>query len=337
MVNCWVGTHVRLIICLQVINELDEKKDDSRLGNRASRTIKEIRAIRSSGGTVRKGVTLEIFNYAIRATDFPGTLSYDSKDDRIVHSVKKFIDLYPQLRVAVYTEDMGMGLRCGAHGVAVVEPDTKTRLENPQDELTKKYRQAVNDLAALKNRLPTFDLRVLPENEEFRPENKYELLKTWEPIDSEAEVAKLRTPQYKPTGAEGGIAAILARPLGDLIPNEEWECYEQDLAAYYRRYGQYVHQLNNWGDLIDRTIRLELWLANSGNTPAEDIDLHLMFPPRIRWVAEVGSKQAAMFARPDPPQPPKRPESRLLTNFSVRDRVISLSLANKSNDLSHIH
>src|SRR4051812_31916427 len=78
---------VRLVLCMQVIHELDEKKDDPRLGERARRTIKEIQSIRKAGGIVREGVTLEVFNYEVRVADFPVTLSYDSMDDRIVHSV----------------------------------------------------------------------------------------------------------------------------------------------------------------------------------------------------------------------------------------------------------
>ena len=68
---------------------------DSRLGDRGSRTIKEIRAIRSAGGVVRDGVILEVFNYEVKIADFPATLSYDSKDDRIVHSIKKYAEANP--------------------------------------------------------------------------------------------------------------------------------------------------------------------------------------------------------------------------------------------------
>lgn len=156
---------VRLVFCLQVIHELDEKKHDPRLGDRASRTIKEISLIRSAGGNVREGVTLEIYNYEIRVADFPTTLSYDSKDDRIVYSVKKYLEEHPDSRVAVYTEDMGMSLRCEASSIPILEPDPRTRMENPQDELTKKYKSAINEINALKNRLPDFAGVVLQLNE----------------------------------------------------------------------------------------------------------------------------------------------------------------------------
>ena len=151
---------VRLVLCLQVIRELDEKKDDSRLGDRASKAIKEIKAIRSSGGVVGDGVSLDVFNHEVKAADFPATLSYDSKDDRIVHSVKQYAEANPNATVAVYTEDMGMNLRCEAHGLTVIEPDTRSRLENPQSEHDKKYKLAITELNDLKNRVPVLELVI---------------------------------------------------------------------------------------------------------------------------------------------------------------------------------
>ena len=191
---------VRLVLCLQVIHELDGKKDDPRLGNRASRAIKDIKAVRSAGGSLREGVTLVVFNYEIRAADFPATLSPDSKDDRIVHSVRKYLDEYPGVRAAVYTEDMGMSLRCEANGLAVVEPDPARRLENPQDEQTKKYRQAMSELNSLKNRLPAFSIRAVPAGTDpAEAGNEYELSETRQTVDGKAELAKLGGPTRNAT------------------------------------------------------------------------------------------------------------------------------------------
>ena len=39
------ATRVTLVICLQVVQELDDKKDDPRLRSRAERAIKEIRQL----------------------------------------------------------------------------------------------------------------------------------------------------------------------------------------------------------------------------------------------------------------------------------------------------
>lgn len=313
---------VRLILCMQVIHELDEKKDDPRLGDRASRTIKDSKAIRKSGGAVRDGVTLEVFNYEIRAADFPVTLSYDSKDDRIVHSVKKYSEENPDARVAVYTEDMGMSLRCEGHGISVVEPDTKKRLENPQDELTKKYRQSVSELNALKNRLPAFTVRVVPAGTtDFQTENKYELYDSWQPVDPAAEVEKIKQAYEKPAQPSAGRLPLAAIAFGGHISEDEWKRYRQELENYYVTYGVYCQQLNTWGATKDRTIDFDIWLNNTGSSPAEDVDFILKLPPRLAWVTRAGTDAAKPLSRPEPPQPPKKPTPRLFDSLDYLTRM----------------
>ncbi len=76
---------VKLVVCLQVINELDDKKGDPRLGERAKRAVKDIREMRDK--EIRPGVTLTVFNHAPRPEDFPVGMSPDRNDDRIVRSV----------------------------------------------------------------------------------------------------------------------------------------------------------------------------------------------------------------------------------------------------------
>ena len=96
---------VVLVICLPVVQELDKKKSEPRLGDRAARAIQAIRQF--AGSTpLRENVTLTIFNHEIRKEDFPATLSPDSMDDKIVYLAKKYGDLHPGTSVAVVTEDL---------------------------------------------------------------------------------------------------------------------------------------------------------------------------------------------------------------------------------------
>ncbi len=309
---------VRLVLCLQVIHELDEKKNDPRFGDRASRAIKEIKAIRSTGGSVRDGVTLEVFNYEIRAADFSTTLSYDSKDDRIVHSAKKYLEQNPGARVAVYTEDMGMSLRCEANGLAVVEPDPKQRLESPQDELAKKYRQAINELNSLKNRTPAFLIRVVPADADLNDaKNEYELSQSWKPVAVQAELAKVRRAHPRHDAPSEHPSHPVALALTPLIMQEDWERYDRELEKFYASYEAYLHRLNDWGEMNTRTICFDLWLGNIGKSPAEDVDLLLLLPPLLKSVAESRSDAAMLFQHPEPPQPPKKPRPRL--PFDARD------------------
>jgi hypothetical protein len=273
------------------------------------------KAIRSAGRAVRDGVTLEVFNHEIRAADVPTSLSLDSKDDRIVHSVKKYLEEHAGARVAVYTEDMGMSLRCEANGVAVAEPDPQRRLENPQDELTKKYRQAVSELNAIKNRLPSLTLQVANGGrppQEGRPFT-IELAPKWQPHDVPAELLKVHQAHPKHSQASSlhrtGLPSMMFEKT---VSSDDWKRYNSQLDYFYMMYEAYFGQLDAWGECSDRIFNFDLFLTNSGNCPAEDMDVFLILPPPLKLVARVGSEQAKAFMRPVPPAPPERPKPRPL-------------------------
>jgi hypothetical protein len=311
---------VQLVLCLQVIHELDEKKDDPRLSDRANRAIKEIKAIRSAGGVVREGVTLVVFNHEIRAADFPTSLSLDSKDDRIVHSAKKYLEEHAGARVAVYTEDMGMTLRCEANSLPVVEPDPKRRLENPQDELTKKYRQAISELNTLKNRLPILTLEIASAGQFPQKGHPFSALlaPSWQLLDKQTELLKVQRAYPKHTETSSHPLKLLDHILEKHIGSDEWMRYNQRLDNFYLAYELFIQRLNTWGENNDRTIGFDLWLGNAGNAPANDLDVFLLLPPSLKWVAEVESDSAKVLLRPEPPEPPERPRSLLLPpNYDI--------------------
>lgn len=314
------GKRARLILCMQVVHELDTKKDDPRLADRAARIIKEVEAILESGGQVKEGVRLEVFDYEIRAADFPDTLSPDSKDDRIVHTVKKYLERNPEAEAAVYTEDMGMRLRCKANGVAVAKPDAATRLENPQDELTRKYRTAISELNSLRNRLPVLKLQVAAVGE--FPEKveplKFTLSRLWQPLDVDAELEKVYRAYPKFVAVKGGENPFSMRQVLEPSPSsEEWPRYNKKLDNFYLNYQIHLQRLNTWGENNDRAIAFDLWLGNTGNAPAEDIDVFLTLPPSLTYVADAASDAAKPLLRPDPPEPPERPVLRLPGGFDA--------------------
>ena len=105
---------VTLVLCLPVIQELDHKKYDSRLGDRASRALKEIDEYDTAVKPLKPGVHLEIYNEELRHDEFRGSLSPDSPDDRIVHLVKKYKEAHVGRAVCVVAADFGIKKRCQA-------------------------------------------------------------------------------------------------------------------------------------------------------------------------------------------------------------------------------
>tara|TARA_R110002167_G_scaffold77944_8_gene216082 strand:- start:8378 stop:9715 length:1338 start_codon:yes stop_codon:yes gene_type:complete len=300
---------VKLILCLQVIHELDEKKDDPRLGGRAKRVIKEIKELRQR--SEKQQILLEVFNYEVKASDFPESLSIDSKDDRIVLSAKKYSEAFPRERIAVYTEDMGMVFRCEANALQVIEPASDTRLESPHDELEKKYRQAITELNGLKNRLPKLQLCVTPVNGNPDLSEPYSctLIDNWNPVivDERVEAEKNQYPYMN-------NVASPQTPLGALeffqnrISQTDVDNYNAKLDTYFLNFRMYLDRLNTWGSNNTRSFSFDLWLINSGNNPADDIDISLHFPTQICWVADVKSDEAKPLRRPSSPTPPEKPK-----------------------------
>lgn len=306
---------VRLILCLQVIHELDEKKDAPRLGDRASRTIKNSKTIRKAGGAVRDGVTLEVFNYEVRATDFPATLSYDSKDDRIVHSVKKYQEEHSDARVAVYTEDMGMNLRCEANGVEVVEPDTKKRLENPQDELTKKYRQAMSELNESKNRIPVLEV-IACEAGLSAPEKRsleFEVIGAVAVRDLDAELAAYQKAKKLSPIAKQEIRGVGTIPV---LPQQHdaIERYNRELADHLKEYKDWLEHSYFLDQVEAHRVEFALWLNNTGAAPADDIDLTVEVGDSVVFLYDPEGEDDPTFTRADPPKPPERP-TQFFTDF----------------------
>lgn len=306
---------VELVICMTVINELDAKKSDSRLSARAVRAIREIREARNSSGYVRDGVTLSIFNREIRNADFAESLSPDNADDRIVHFAKIYVNEYPDASIAIATGDMGMELRAEAGGASVIVMGQELRLENPQDELSKKYREAITELNSLKNRLPKLSVGTsLPEGTFSIPHAVSFNIEAANAIDCAAEMASIRRryPKYSKPNKSGppDYQSVMSslEILRGTVAEEEWKEYNSKLERFYGQYEKHLDLVKKVKEIRGRAFAFDLWLSNDGNSLASDIDVQISFPENHR-VFEKGSKQARLVeSLPEPPDPPEQPK-----------------------------
>lgn len=267
---------IKLIFCMQVIHELDEKKDHARLGDRASRVIREVNTIRRSGGRVRDGVTLEIFNYELRADDFPASLSYDSKDDRIVHTVKKYLEQNPGASVAVYTEDMGMTLRCEANSIPVLEPDTLKRLENPQSEHDKNYKLAITELNGFKSRVPSVELIVGRPGVDSPAKEKLEF--EIRSVPSERDILE----EFEAHRRKHGLFPMEKKELSKSgqIPtfpsrHDAVEKYNENLIEHLTDYKKWLELRKLLEQVNAHSFTLSVWLTNKGRSSADEVDLQI--------------------------------------------------------------
>lgn len=314
-------SNVQLVICLPVVHELDAKKGDSRFAGRAERSIKEIREAHSTARALRVGVTLTIYNQEVRDQDFPTMLSSGSGDDRIVHLARLYREQNPENDVAIATEDLGMELRCEAGGVPVVRLDKAIRLENPQDELTKKYKQAVNELNSLKHRLPKLHLSISKWNQPLTRETLGDFVvdDLWQHLDIPGEMEILRG-QYPNSSGMGVQSANPFGPtnlLSGLVSQEQWKAYDRKLEEFFEEYRKYLEGQDILGSAKSRCIEFSLALQNDGKGLATDVDILVRFPRHVRWVSESGSKDAKPLERGiEPPEPPEQPQPLALAGLS---------------------
>jgi hypothetical protein len=287
-------------------------KSDARLAARAERAIKEIRDAQRAGAEIRSGVRVSVFNREVRAAEFPETLSPESADDRIVHLAKLYVNDHPETDVAIATGDFGMELRASAAGIEAIALDPSLRLENPQDELTKKYRQAIGELNAIKNRLPRLTLGVaLPDGPiAVAHEITFELGDSWKPLDIERKMQRLKRKHPRLSGPHFQAEHLLGlgNLMSGLFSKESLQRYDAELNEFYDKYRKHLEFLNLIEDAKTRSFWFDLWLQNEGNGLGTDIDVSLQFPAEIRFVAKEGSEEAEPLEKElEPPKPPERP------------------------------
>jgi hypothetical protein len=298
---------VKLVICLQVVKELNRKKDDPRLSDRAKRAIKDIKA--ASGKEIRPGVLVEIFNQELRISDFPASMSPDSDDDRIVFQVHQYLRLIPTARVAVVTEDLGMELRCAASGVTVLPLPNELRLPDPQSDIAKRHQQITAELDSLKSRLPELSLRISESDEECG-ELPFFTLEAPQLRNAVDEMRELRT-KYSFLSPRAGITQQLTSEALNMnaIPASEYTRYNTELEEFFSKREAWISKTNEFRDLRARTFLFNLWLVNDGAMPGEDIDLTLFMHGET--IGELADDEETPLNHPPMPSPPEKPKGAL--------------------------
>jgi hypothetical protein len=292
--------NVKLVICMQVIRELDAKKSDSRLRDRATRALQEIRSIRNSGPPVRDGVMLDVFIDELRPSNFADGVIPNAGDLRIIQHVKNYLKNSVDKNAAICTEDVGMMLHCEVHTIPVVELDKETRLPNPQAEDDRKYKSAIVELNELKHRLSDLHLTAEaadangPTDElNFAKKDPQKRLNVAELLDKVREENPFLQ-RYHPSHG-----------LENYVSDDQVDKYNEKLEIYFKDFEAWVQRVNLLFEARTRMFRIILTLKNEGNGPAEDVDIHVTFPPDFVIIEVQDSDELRTLMDADPPEPPE--------------------------------
>lgn len=306
---------VRIVICHQVIQELDSKKGDSRLSGRASRAISEIRSAIRSRAEIRSGTTVEVFNHVPRSDDFDGGLSPSSGDDRIVQSARQFQRHFPDAAVAIATNDYGMCLRCEAGSVSAIEIDSSLRLDPPQDEQRQKIAQLQQQLAKHEGRRPTFQVFFKDVPADEPSEVAFLVDDLWKPFQFDKFEEYLRenhpkVAEVKPRSPSYGhlpptlVHLAVGDPMVDW-KNSEIRRYNGCVESFYEESRSAMKRYEAESEKDSRSVVFDVILVNDGTSKATDIDIVMTLPRQLAHVelVNLGSSGRARYALPDAPPP----------------------------------
>lgn len=278
-----VGGEVTVVVCAQVIRELDSQKDKaskSSIRDRARRALQLVEA----GEDIANGVLLEVLPFDTKAEAFPPELSVDVPDDRIVAVALELAEAGRDVRVM--TDDVGPRLKCRALRLPTLAAPDQMRLP-VEDETQKEIRRLKRELLELESASPTMSLSF-PDGTDNAIANRVEMPG---PAPEPPQHAKSGPTSELPPEVTVGE---MLRALG----------VGADQAEVERFQGAYRSAYERWQQCQAETVDLfsfYLCLQNDGGAPAKNPQVWLHVAERslvdFRIVAPDGVPRAPIMPR----------------------------------------
>lgn len=296
-------------VCLSVVGQVDSKKNDPRLRDRALRAVADIRRFRDQR-QVREGLPFRVYHDSVRDEDVLPPLTPSSSDDRILTAVLQAGRDNPLCEPRFMSGDYVVEIKCESLGIPFVTLERVTRLHPPSDEHTKK-------LKALEEQVRTLRARI--------PDPLFEA----ECLGRLACTPLARPYPSRPEEAEEWLEAVVAKELEDATggPGQLSEMEPSRRAKweeYIRKFRQHCSLMAQIAETCQRTFVCRLYLSNKGTTPATHVDALITFPSKVRLVDKT-SAQGRLLAGPHvPPERPVPGDPYSLSDFFKAPQVASV-------------
>jgi len=296
---------VTVAVCLQVIDDLDKFTHDSRLADRARRSLKEIEE--NENKEFQPGVSLVITAGLIRQ-DFPPEMDPEHTDNHVVRSAQVYLGQHPQVTVMIVTEDTGMVLRARKAGVPAFRLPDSERLPNVDDELIRRLRKAEAELAEERSKRPELELTVTAAEDIVDDQDKTESFvpKDFQPVDVDGTMQKVRAKYPKLASDNHANPFDAPYRLRLFCTTSQMEEYNRSLDRYYERYERCLKDRNTWLQRRGTFFSFELFLTNKGKTLATSVQVEITFPPFVRLLdpKTLFDPTDSFPMRPRPPEKP---------------------------------
>ena len=288
---------IKIILCLKVINELDCKKNDPNLRERAKKVIKKIKKIiDSNNGHIKDETLLEIYNKDLNHADI-------SVDEAIVQQALDYQSTHHDENLYIMTEDLGMQLRCRQR-IQTIEPDKGKRLQSPQSKLHKENINLKNQIAKLQNQIPVLDLIFTHTDEDIESHDipfRINEFRTVKFLDRsfvlQEEIDRCgKIPIHTLTlAANNSIKKELSHYFKDTT---EFQKYISELSKWIEKYNRFMEELS-------RSFDFNLHIKNTVGVPAENVVVFLKFPKIFQFIVCENEHYGKSPKIPDKPEPPK--------------------------------
>lgn len=283
-----------LIVTPTIIKELDEKKYDQRdyVRKRAQEVISKFRNIKK-GEKVPCGVNVE-FPFSCDKIDLNSLgLNPQNADDRIIAEILQLNKASKDDRAYLVTADFGLEIKAQNHYIDVVSPPEtwKRKLKDPREKKIEELEQLTETT------IPKVKL-CFPEGNDKECNDKYK--------------ASLGENEIKLIDENSITEAyeVLKETVQNNLPYKDYnflprwciERYEDNMRNYPEKYLEYLKKINEIKIKRSLMIEIPFFINNSGNLPAEDIDIWMKFPGDLEVSGSIPEF-------PKEPKEPRRPES----------------------------
>jgi len=312
------STSTLLVICPAVMKELDLKKDlgyDINIRHRARKVISKISEILNSKliCSIKKNLDLGFLPNEPSIDWVKEQLDPEISDDRIIASILEQKNNFQN--IILVTDDTGLRLKASARGIKCLSLPEKYKLSEKKDKKEIENEQLKNRIAFLENSFPILKLKIL-DGDEPSDFIKKKLTKYVAPSDKKLterlQVLKDELEYKPPSKTFGGIVGLWQN-----ISEDEIKRYEKDLDEYIKKMPAYFKSETIFKEYHSRLIELRFVISNTGNKPAEDIDIFIKFPDGFEVLSE-----GDLPEKPDEPEKPIPPRSiqdtlQGIRNFSI--------------------
>lgn len=299
----------KLMVSPIVIDELDEKKiGTSRLSNKARKVLNRLEELAElENAEIRKNVFLEvIINKPQRIVYEENGLNFNEQDHRLIASIIEFRDKSNLNDIVLCTNDIGPRLRAKQFNIEALKLNDKYLIPSQDSEEEKKIKKLEQEIRTLKNKIPLLSLMFSNDKEFIQFElNKFKEIDFKELKVKMMDEIKMKYPYIEQIDPYKNPASLIAQNMFSLT-SDQINTYNKKLDDFFLKYekaidGFYEHEIKQ-----KLTFELEFVLSNSGNCPAENIDIHLHFPDGFEVVESDDIENEIEL-----PEPPYKPKNRL--------------------------